>query len=231
MQTRPLIPLPFIVSFLITASSMSAAVIFSEDFNSFADRPLSGQGNWERMANTADPSLFPSVNSGVLRFDLSGSVTNHGSRYLWDPSLVTTGSIFVLFDLTMIQSPVDNTLTPFLTFGDAMGNAQRGVIGLRRGSTPNSNTFRLSVGPSVQTLGTHNQDLRVGTTYRIMVKYNGSDTVSLWINNTDPTSTPAFVRTANANSIDIRRLNLRVDSADNMGIFEIDNLIVALGQD
>ncbi len=222
------------------ASFFQDKVLVADDF-AYPDGPLQGSGDWQRgpSSPTSDnPSDYIAISDQAVRFDwTTDDPINNLVRNLWPPEAsVDDGMIYGIFDFTARQAPQaeDDVRPGFFSFGNANGNQQRGFVGIRRGSEPD--TFQLGISPSSQLGGNFTfapRDLGLDTAYRVRVGFNvESQDTSLWIDSADPASGPVLNVAASGDNSGIRRVNLRLYNSDgdagttDLGIFELDNLTV-----
>jgi hypothetical protein len=214
---------------------------FLSDAFDYMDGALAGQGTWARGVNspTADnPSDYLVVSNGAVRFDwTTGDPVNNVVRHLWGTDdAVTTGSIYGIFDLKVLQAPLLalNVRPGFLSFADGAGSQQRGFVGIQAGTAPG--TFQLGISSASQ-LGSNfafsSGDLALDTVYSVMIGFNvETQDTALWINSVNPADSPLLSQPGGGSNNGIRRVNLRLYNSDgeggvtNLGIFEMDNLTV-----
>src|SRR5690606_9579804 len=133
---------------------------------------------------------------GAVKFDWTTStLVNNAVRVQWFEPGFLEGTVYAAFDFTAQQAPVDaSTARPgFLSFDRSGGGQMRGYVGLRAGTV--AGTVQLGVSASSQAAVNFtyvNQNLQVGTTYRVMVAFDaGSGQTRLWIGTDDPQATPS----------------------------------------
>lgn len=234
--------LPLAAASLVLGSTVvSAALLIDENFDSYSDGPLIGQGDWVRAANFDNPSDNIQVSGGAAYFHWTGLADSflHGARLDWGGEALTSGSVFATFDLRVIQAPADseNLRPSFFTFVSSNGAQERGHVGLKAGSEPD--TFQIGVSSSSQAQSAFafsSENLNINETYQVMVEYQinpgGSSIAQLWLNTTDPLDAPLTIAAAASSAANIRRVNLRMNTADgsggvtDLGIFTVDNLQV-----
>jgi len=237
--------LPLAVALLATPLLLSALPFYEDSFT-YPDGPLSGQGLWQRGVTdpAADtPSDYLVIENGAVKFDWTASTRiNNAVRVQWFDAGILEGTVYAAFDFTAQQAPVDASAARpgFFSFDRSGGGQMRGFVGLRAGTVPG--TVQLGVSASSQTAVNFtyvNQNLEVGTTYRVMVAFDAATgQTRLWIGTDNPQATPAEHVFGNSSTgTGIRRAQFRLSNTDgvaggtgvtNMGIFTVDNLVVSM---
>lgn len=242
MKKNLLLPLT-LASVVFGALSGSAAFLIDENFDSYSDGALVGQGEWAQAANFNNNNDRIQVAGGAAYWDWASPETGetHGARLTWGTSSdsLESGSVFALFNFRVSQAPVDseNLRPSFFAFANSLGNQERGQVGLQPGGAPD--TFQIGVASNSQHQSAFTfspVDLNINETYQVMVEYQidpGNDTIAqVWLNTTDPLDEPAAVSVAGGSSTNIRRVNLRMNNQDgdggatDLGIFTLDDLQV-----
>lgn len=241
MKKQATQPLGFLL--LLGTSLCSASPFLSDNFDSYSDGLLSGQGSWTRAPSTDDPATQPAVSSGSVFFDWpsTAAVNSATNRLVASEDQLATGWLYVAFDLRVSVAPttdvtgLDSLRPGFFALRNSAGSANRGRIGINPGSL--ADTFTLGVSSGSQLQSSYNfagSDLNLNTDYTVVLGYNIDTTAAqIWINPADQTALPV-ASAAGSNSVQsIRRITLGIDNNDgaggfsNMGQFTLDNLMSA----
>jgi hypothetical protein len=216
-------------------------LIIADTFD-LADGPLAGQGNWARgpSSPTSDnPSNHLVVANGAVLFDWTTSLpVNNLVRLLWPvEQSVVADWVYASFDLHVSTppQPASGARPAFFSFGDGSGNQQRGFVGLRAGSVPNS--FQLGIASRSQ-LGDSFSfapvNLAANTRHSVTVGFHaGTEDTVLWINAPHIAASPSVMVAGTGTNSGMRRVNLRLYNSDgdtattNLGVFSLDNLRVS----
>lgn len=230
--------LPILAFTALTLQTITAQTLIQDSFN-YADGPLAGQGAWVRGVTdpTADnPSNYIVVENGQVKFDwTTTNPVNNALRYQWEEDPITSGILYVIFQLNVTQAPepATNARPGFISFDRSGGGQMRGYVGIQAGNTPG--TFQIGISASSQAGNNFtfsDQDLEINTTYQIMVGYNATTAdTRLWLNSTETADMP-LVEATGTSSTNVRRIQLRLFNAGsdggttNLGVFYLDNLQV-----
>lgn len=220
--------------------SFEPATLVEEPF-AFPDAPLAGSGGWTRGLSSPasdNPSDHIIVSNETVFFDWTTSEPlNNVVRYLWDEAFrIDNQWIYASFDFRVTTNPMDNSnLRPgFLSFGNQGGTQQRGFVGLRRGTTPE--TIQLGISSDSQ-LGTNfsfaAMELFPSVTYRVTIGLHaGTQETALWIDSEFQNDPPLLVQSSSGSNDGIQRINLRIFNSDgnqgttHLGQFQLDNLSI-----
>ncbi len=209
-----------------------ASVAFFDDFNSYNNGNLVGQGSWGQTSTSAATPV--QVNYGAVVLGTSGQDVY---APLTSPIPITDGSTFYIgatVDLTAAQSGGDY----FLHFTPSVGNASIFPERLFAKSSGTGFVFGYD-GSSGGTVNYSPTVLSFNTSYRIVLAYTGvngplNDTFALYVNPTDTLVeanniaylTSGYVGTA-AETNFVAGVNLRQGSASAAPSVVLDNLTVA----
>jgi hypothetical protein len=223
-------------------SVSSQGFIITDNFNSYADVALAGQGEWAQAPSVNGNDRI-AISGGAVLFDWVTPDTGltHAVRRTWVGDNLVSGSIFANFDLNVSQAPLDseNLRPSFFAFARNDGVQERGHVGLMPGSEPNTFLLGVSSGSQLQSAFTFNTtNLSINQTYQVMVEYqinpNNNTIAQVWLNTINPLDDPYAVSSASSSATNIRRVNFRMNNQDgsggvtNLGIFTVDNLQVSL---
>ena len=211
-----------------------ATVILSDDFNSYANGNLVGQGTWAQTGATATTPV--QVNGGAVTIGNTG-------QDVYDPfsSAVTLGDGQSLyFGLAINVSAAQATGDYFMHFTPDAGNSSLFYDRLFIKSTTGGYLLGLegtAGGGATVTYGT--TVLSLNTSYNIVLAYNyfsatpSNSVDSVYVNPTDSTvgNNTAYLTaawgSANMDTNRIAAVNFRQGSALNAPTLTVDNLIIA----
>ena len=224
----------FLPSVILAASPLGsqATVVFYDDFNSYNNGNLVGQGTWAQTGTIATSPV--QVSGGTVVLGTSGQDVY---APLTSPISITDGSTFYIgatVDLTAAQATGDY----FLHWTPTVGNSTIFPERLFAKSSGAGFVF----GYDASSGGTVNYSptvLSLNTSYRIVLAYTGvngalNDTFALYVNPTDTLVegnntaylTSGYVGTG-AESTTVAAINLRQGSASSAPSVILDNLTVA----
>jgi PEP-CTERM motif-containing protein len=236
MRIRSLAVALAISSCALVSSSTRAAVVFSDNFDSYSNGNLSGQGGWTATASAATPMQVTGTTNKVVTLGTSGQDEYHalsGSVPLTPGNNIVTSATI---NVTSAQATGDY----FLHLSDPAGTTtnfyQRLFIksttgGYLLGLTDISGTGSTTdYGTGVLATGT-NHDVYVVWNF---VSGNNNDTFQVYVDPTDTTTlsnnTPYVTHTwssATAEPATLSAVNLRQGSASNAAALTVDNLSVS----
>ena len=227
-----------LLALVVSANLCRATILFSDNFDSYTDGALAGQGTWAQTA-AATPLLY--VNSGLVY------MTNGQDVYspLTIPTTLADGeSVYFSFDVNV--STIVGTGDYFLHFTPNNGNTSLFYSRLFVRSNTVTGMYQLgwlgtSGGAATPTYGT--TDLDLNTTYHVVMAYNYSSlnptnaSGAIYVNPTDPVEgnntayvpttlwTASGTTTPDTNSV--AAVNLRQGGATSAPRLTLDNLVVA----
>jgi hypothetical protein len=230
------------VSLLFSSPRTFAAIVFSDNFNSYANGNLAGtaqdalgQGTW-RQTSTAAATPVQVVNGAIAL----GSSGQDVYSPLTTPTTLSDGQS-IYFSLAINVSAVQSAGDYFLHFTPNAGNSSLFYSRLFIKSVTGG--FELgwlgtSGGTGLPTYGT--TVLSLSTTYQVVMAYNFSATTptnstgAVYVNPTDPIVgnntaylTANWLTTATPDTNSIAAVNFRQGSAANAATLTVDNLVVA----
>lgn len=222
----------FLVALLFSSSRAFATIEFWDNFNSYNNGNLVGQGTWAQTGTIATSPV--QVNNDAVVLGTSGQDVY---APLTSPISITTGSTFYIgatVDLTAAQATGDY----FLHFTPTVGNST--IFNERLFAKSSGAGFIFGYdGSSGNTANYSSTVLSFNTSYRIVLAYTGvsgslNDTFALYVNPTDTSvegnntayMTSGYVGTG-AESTTVAGINLRQGTAANAPSVIFDNLVVA----
>jgi len=224
----------FLPSVILAASPLGsqATVVFYDDFNSYNNVNLVGQGTWAQTSTSAATPV--QVNNGTVVLGTSGQDVY---APLTSPISITDGSTFYIgatVDLTAAQATGDY----FLHWTPIVGSSTIFPERLFVKSSGAGFVFGYD-GSSGGTVNYSSTVLSLNTSYRIVLAYTGvngalNDTFALYVNPTDTSVegnntaylTSGYVGTG-AESTTVAGINLRQGTAGSAPSVILDNLTVA----
>jgi len=226
----------FILAAWLAFSGVSAfaAPTLSDNFDSYANGNLVGQGSWAQTGATATSPV--QVNSGVVTIGNTG-------QDIYDPfssPLTLADGQSLYFSVAINVSAAQATGDYFMHFTPDAGNSSLFYDRLFVKSTTGGYLLGLegtAGGGAVVNYGT--TVLNLGTSYNVALAYNYSATtatnsvVSVYVNPTDPTfaNDTAYLSTpwgsTNPDTNQIAAVNFRQGSASSAPTLTVDNLVVS----
>ncbi|MEZ5412968.1 MAG: PEP-CTERM sorting domain-containing protein [Opitutaceae bacterium] len=194
----------FYVAGIITASAQFTSIAdnFSNNGNLVGSTPDSGVGDWTQIASTSTSALV--VSNGAVTI-LAGS--NQNAQLNFSSGNLSSGTIYVGFDLTVASGSISGTSGSISTFfgfrsgTPASGSYELGFGLFRPNATAQGNgalstttsqfQFGFGDGTSLSNGGNRWGSIStVDTQYRVVMSWNlDTDTAALWINPTSSSST------------------------------------------
>lgn len=221
-------------SLLLGTSLVTAAPLFSDDFNSYTEDPLVGQGSWTQTATAANNPILVSDGKAVLGI-AGGQDVNAG----FAATANTDGTSFYIgmtINVTSAAAAGDYFLNVTPNAGNSFLFYERVFVrssgaGFQIGLLDTSGTG------SATTYGTDVLDF--GSDYRIVVEQNfiagaTNDTFSVYVNPTDglvADNNTAYLShtwtSVNAETNSYGSINLRQGGATTSAGLTVDDLIVS----
>jgi trimeric autotransporter adhesin len=224
---------------LVWTVNSQAAVIFSEDFTSYANGNLTNQGPWLQTAPPSAPANPVQVSSGKALLLTSGQDVYAAFGSPYNPYTIADGTSFYI-GLTLNVSAAQATGDYFLHVTPSAGNSSAFFERLYVKSSGAG--FVLGYLETSGTGGTANYGSTVwnfNTDYRAVIAYNAlvgtvNDTASIYVNPTDllvqGNNTPEISldpwTTITAETNKVAAINLRQGSAANSATLSVDDLVV-----
>jgi trimeric autotransporter adhesin len=156
------------------ATSLSAASLLNDSFNSYTDGNLVGQGGWTQVGSST--ALPMQVNSGVVSM-AQGSAQDADSDF---SSSVTSGSIY--YSLTINYSAKNGTAD----YGVAITDGGSSSFGGRLYAKSSGSGYVLAIAGSSTAPTVFGAELSFNTSYSIVVRYDivagaTNDTASMYV--------------------------------------------------
>jgi hypothetical protein len=224
----------FTGTFVASLASSFASPVLSDNFNSYTDGALVGQGSWAQTGATATSPI--QVNSGVVTIGNTGQdIYDQFSS----PVVLTDGQS-LYFGLSINVSAAQATGDYFMHFTPSAGNSTLFYDRLFIQSTTGGYLLGLegtSGGGATVSYGTG--VLSLNSSYNLVLAYNYSATtpsnsvVAVYVNPTDSTvgNNTAYLSAAwgssNADTNTIAAVNFRQGSSSAAPTLTVDNLVVS----
>jgi hypothetical protein len=192
----------------LMASPLFSQLIFSDDFSTYTNTALSGQGSWTNSTSTwgAGTGTSSTVSSTALTYAGYGTVNKSTSMRSGDspgfpisPTPITSGSVYIAFMVDFNTVPTTTTVTQgqVLRFRDAPGTNSHPMRLCANssspvGSNPTSFKFSLTKTNTSATSGTYdaNQVQLIVMKYTVMPG-TSDDIAALFVNPTIGATEPA----------------------------------------
>lgn len=189
----------FLLAFMVYSNytTLTAQIIFADDFSTYNNAALSGQGSWTNSSSTwgqggsgtATVSATALSYTGYGSFSKSSSFANGESPGVpFSGTAITSGSVYIAFLVKFSTVPTTTTVTQgqFIRLKDKSGSFS--VPGRICVNSSASGNFKFSVTKNATTVtsGTY----AVSGTHLVVLKYTvnagtADDVVSVFINPTD----------------------------------------------
>jgi hypothetical protein len=222
---------------LLVSRALFGGIILSDDFNSYSDGDLVGQGDWVQLGSSTDSPVQVSSGSVVNMSEGQDVQKPFSSTVARQAGEANGKSLITEFDVNLTSVAANTSAGDFFAhLTVAPGNTTMfNRFYARAGTAPD--TFQIAVSASgvpspAATNLNYGGDLPLGQTYHVQSQWKfipgaSNDEFSLNVNNA-PYLTPFAWDSNTSESVNLGVFNLRQGGSNAPGIASIDNIVVTL---